>query len=383
MPEMGTMQQINSEPLHMGTMHQLNPEPLRMGTILTPQSQAEQYAREAQQAAAEAAQSATDAQTAAESAQQAAAGAVKYSEAQTLTAAQQAQARANIGAVDTAALAAKQDAPAIAGTEGQVLTIDDRGNPVWATPTDAVSRQEFDALAEDVDWKAPAIIASAGPADIVSITDGAEDAPVKSLAVGIEPVQDLHGYDSPWPAGGGVNLLDLSSATGNTVYGFTVTKNDNTGVVTIAGAYSGTTANSSFVFLLNVPYISDTKVIAFDMNASLQEHILYQYAPVRWGNTTYGNLAIDLKGLEQGATYNFTLKPLVCSNSVTPTAWTPYSNICPISGWTVADVTRTGKNLLDPESRENLTNNVRFYFGTEGLLLKANTTYTFSVSSAS
>lgn len=87
MPEMGTMQQINSEPL-------------RAATVLTPQSQAEQYAREAQQAAAEAAQSATDAQTAAASAQQAVAGAVKYSEAQTLTAAQQAQARANIGAGD-------------------------------------------------------------------------------------------------------------------------------------------------------------------------------------------------------------------------------------------------------------------------------------------
>jgi len=137
MPEIGTMQQINSEPL-------------RTATVLTPQSQAEQYAREAQQAAAEAAQSATDAQTAAASAQQAATGAVKYSEAQTLTAAQQAQARANIGAADTVALAAKQDAPAIAGTEGQVLTIDDHGDPVWATPTDAVSRQEFDALDEDV-----------------------------------------------------------------------------------------------------------------------------------------------------------------------------------------------------------------------------------------
>lgn len=136
MPEMGTMQQINSEPL-------------RTATVLTPQSQAEQYAREAQQAAAEAAQSATDAQTAAESAQQAVAGAVKYSEAQTLTADQQAQARANIGA-------ASGDAPA-----------------------------------------APAIIASAGPADIVSITDGAEDALVKSLVVNIKPVQAGSGDPSP------------------------------------------------------------------------------------------------------------------------------------------------------------------------------------------
>ena len=87
MPEIGTMQQINSEPL-------------RTATVLTPQSQAEQYAREAQEAASQAAQSATDAQTAAASAQQAVAGAVKYSEAQTLTAVQQAQARANIGAGD-------------------------------------------------------------------------------------------------------------------------------------------------------------------------------------------------------------------------------------------------------------------------------------------
>jgi glycerophosphoryl diester phosphodiesterase len=84
----------------MGTMQQINSEPLRAATVLTPQSQAEQYAREAQQAAAQAAQSATDAQTAAASAEQAVAGAVKYSEAQTLTSAQQAQARENIGAGD-------------------------------------------------------------------------------------------------------------------------------------------------------------------------------------------------------------------------------------------------------------------------------------------
>lgn len=115
----------------------------------TAQTAAEAAQADAAASAAQAAQSATDAQTAAESAQQAVAGAVKYSEAQTLTAAQQAQARANIGA-------ASGDAPA-----------------------------------------APPIIASAGPADIVSVTDGAEDAPVKSLAVNIEPVQAGSGDPSP------------------------------------------------------------------------------------------------------------------------------------------------------------------------------------------
>lgn len=58
------------------------------------------------------------------------------------------------------------------------------------------------------------------------------------------------------------------------------------------------------------------------------------------------------------------------------------SNVRPISGWSNVKVTRTGKNLLNPSYRSNLTQNVRFYYGT-GILLKANTAYTFSVSSTS
>ena len=41
---------------------------------------------------------------------------------------------------------------------------------------------------------------------IVSISD-ALAAPLRSLLVNIDPVQDLHGYDNPWPAGGGSNIL--------------------------------------------------------------------------------------------------------------------------------------------------------------------------------
>jgi hypothetical protein len=28
----------------------------------------------------------------------------------------------------------------------------------------------------------------------------------------LEPVQDLHGYDKPWPAGGGKNLFNKNAA---------------------------------------------------------------------------------------------------------------------------------------------------------------------------
>ena len=35
--------------------------------------------------------------------------------------------------------------------------------------------------------------------------------PLKSLKLDINATQDLHGYDYPWVAGGGKNLLDKSS----------------------------------------------------------------------------------------------------------------------------------------------------------------------------
>jgi len=342
MPEMGTMQQINSEPL-------------RTATVLTPQSQAEQYAREAQQAAAQAAQSATDAQTAAASAEQAVAGAVKYSEAQTLTAAQQAQARANIGAADTAALAAKQDAPAIAGTEGQVLTIDDQGDPIWATPTDAVSRQEFDALAEDVDWKAPAIIASAGPADIVSITDGAEDAPVKSLVVGIEPVQDLHGYDHPWPAGGGKNkcLLDAETITKPSWYtgGWTgTTLNNRNGInqdrgYTQGGAGGFTISGlSSGIYTFSMTFTGETTYCIFYANSTtdgadsvtLVNNECMSKSGTRYSYTfevPSGSIQVVIRPTIYTATTEYVLEDIQVESGSTATAWTPYSNICPITGW--------------------------------------------------
>ena len=42
---------------------------------------------------------------------------------------------------------------------------------------------------------------------IVHITDALAE-PARKLTAYIEPLQDLHGYDAPWPAGGGKNLFD-------------------------------------------------------------------------------------------------------------------------------------------------------------------------------
>ena len=46
--------------------------------------------------------------------------------------------------------------------------------------------------------------------------------PLRQLKVEFSPVQDLHGYDSPWPAGGGKNKAVLDSSYSDTKNGVTV-----------------------------------------------------------------------------------------------------------------------------------------------------------------
>ena len=60
-----------------------------------------------------------------------------------------------------------------------------------------------DALAQlksDFDELADPIFDTASGA-IVTVTDGADDKAMRSLVCNIDPVQDLHGYANPWPAG--------------------------------------------------------------------------------------------------------------------------------------------------------------------------------------
>ena len=70
---------------------------------------------------------------------------------------------------------------------------------------DPITREEY-LLRE---WAEGSGGGTYGPADIVSFeTKRAKK--LKSLQVSLSPIQSLNGYDSPWPAGGGVNLVDSS-----------------------------------------------------------------------------------------------------------------------------------------------------------------------------
>jgi hypothetical protein len=314
MPDIGTMHQLNPEPPHIGTMHQLGSEPLHTGGIITPQAQAEEYAREAQESAANAALSAAAAQSAAETAQQAA-----------------------------------------------------------------------ESIAPALNEKADAIHTATGPAPIVSIPDAAA-APVDALMVGIEPVQDLHGYKNPWPAGGGVNKLNIvESAMVSSGYDrfFPITLAAGTYSITCFGTFgngfgsaidldSAIGVSGSTVKQIAPSYAfgrTQGATYSFTLTQEEAEAVVSMHMRVNGAGITFADIVAGKLQIELGSS----------------TAWTPYSNICPITGWTGAKVTRTGRNLFDQDNTSFLSGNVRSYGNYDKLALQQiNTlpagTYTLSFS---
>jgi len=176
---------------------------------------------------------------------------------------------------------------------------------------------------------------------IASFPDGADGVPVKSLTVNIEPVQDLNGYDNPWPAGGGKNLLP--NKTGQVGPAQLILGDDATAMASATGIYltSGTytiTVNSSKTSSIYIYAVSDgsnwnpgntlaSRVITIESDG--------YYVPFLYNSAGISESDITSFQLESGST---------------ATSYAPYSNICPISGHTQAVVMRTGVNVWDEES---------------------------------
>ena len=205
-------------------------------------------------------------------------------------------------------------------------------NSVTSTSTNPVESKAIYNLLNDL---LPEATATGNP---IAITN-ASGLNAKSLKVELEPIQDLHGYDSPWVGGGGKNKLKLNDGTyalGSTGVSAVILN----GKVTISGTTSssgGRTTRLSDYFTLkagtyilspivNNPYVrgylnkkSDNTVVGYTDGNSLtvSEDIEVYYGI----------------GIEGGKTYSAETYPqLEVGTTITPYA--PYSNICPISGRT-------------------------------------------------
>ena len=179
--------------------------------------------------------------------------------------------------------------------------------------------------------------------------------PLKKAEVSFSPIQDLHGYDHPWPAGGGKNLYNANALNNLSNSGITATVSNGTitlnGTATANAFFSvrGTGLPSgNYVFTFNNP-VASSGVHASFQNSGNQYFSDTRANAVNKSVAFTGEPTNILLYVDSGTTLtDFVVKPQLETGS-TPTSWTPYSNICPISGRTGVDVYRTGVNVWDEE----------------------------------
>ena len=183
---------------------------------------------------------------------------------------------------------------------------------------------------------------------VVTFSDGM-DTPVEDLTVDLEPIQDLHGQANPYPAGGGKNICDIDGYLANTetVYTkngdeYTITANialynnplvfsdtDIEITLSCASFVNGTTTNGR-IDLLN----SNGSIVGGIYASSVSKFTTVTASKMRFNWTNAGTFSISKLQIEKGSSAS---------------AYSPYSNICPISGRQSVTVTRSGVNVWDEE----------------------------------
>ena len=195
---------------------------------------------------------------------------------------------------------------------------------------------------------------------IASFPDGA-GLPMRSLLAQIEPQQDLHGYDTPWAGGGGANKLPPSEAEDTTVNGIRF-QVDGEGKINISGT---ATANAQITRSIQEVTFPSSDIYVHLLNPVINANVslFFWYNGTNVAGITLGssvNRIYNLTALSgatinqivvvvvNGQTVDFTFSPMLCLDNVAKT-FTPYSNECPISGWTGLSGERCGINLWDEE----------------------------------
>lgn len=316
-----------------------------------------------------AAASETAAQTAQTAAETAATNAEQSASTATTKAAEAAQSASNAAASETAAEAAATRAETAAAS----LVVDDAlsetsENPVQnkvITGEVAQVKNAIDALK----------ITDTASGAIASFPDGAA-MQMESLTVEMNPIQDLHGYDSPWPAGGGKNLLDINNIVVGNTTNWSVDVNSDTLTVTHKTQY--VTGTPTFAF--NQP--SGTYVVSIgSINITGQVSL---YVNESWAKTinngdTFTIDAANTNEIRFSAqeSQSTIITKIQIESGSTATAWTPYSNICPITGRDEVNAWRTGVNLIDLSEKQATSQSVAQWYA-DGYTLRAGNTYTLS-----
>lgn len=231
----------------------------------------------------------------------------------------------------------------------------------------------------DLDAVAGSPIVDTATGAVASFPDGAGNIDFIDVLCGIEPVQDLHGYDTPWPAGGGKNRTPTQTVqlTTNTYTEITV---DDSGTETRLWKLSFNVSN------VNVTNTSAALFRFFDSETSTDKvptSLREVGSNTYWNDLTKpytGRLYINYEGklssircFYESASYgNWSggdITNIQLEIGADPTSFAPYSNICPISVHTAVNV------WSDPDYKSTIDWNQIFPYKTESGTAQTGVTY--------
>ena len=225
------------------------------------------------------------------------------------------------------------------------------------------------AVSEDAPWSSKHIIDMLCP-PLEESGNPVVCYPVAGYALGVkakwEPVQE--GSGTPYPAGGGKQLLDTNKCvpTVGKPYGMTITLDGD--VFKVSGVPNEeVTATESYSFAVCTCDQEELrgkgyKVTAWAIKGKVNN---------AWGLRTESESSLAIAAeLTPGVNHDIQLRLMVSKD--TPTAWEPYENIRPVMGRASVTVERCGENLLNISQLKPNGYNLA---GSN--TLKPNTTYTF------
>ena len=226
---------------------------------------------------------------------------------------------------------------------------------------------------------------------IAIFDDGADDAPIKNLVANIDPLQDLNGYDAPWPAGGGKNLLNPETIT------WTGTISYESGLWTMNPIETRQQVITLPSFASNV---GNAVSISFTAWATSEAVLRFDGQPdsVYPGGTDFPDKVMNLTTSKQRFSYSGTVlegttgfrifrtsaydgaqsvtiyvEEIQIEAGSTATSFSPYSNICPITGWTGVEVMRRGKNLLKNNGTSGSNGGITWTMNSDGSITLSGT----------
>ena len=157
-----------------------------------------------------------------------------------------------------------------------------------------------------------------------------------SLSVPFSPIQDLHGYSSPWPAGGGKNKCVPDLANGQIGSNGSYVSNTSrlTNAVRVDNAYVSNTYLSAGTYTLSVDGLTQCTVLTKDASANIIDNFAtaWHNLPYTFTMTAAGYVFFTVRK-SSGDLNPDDYKAQIESGS-TATSWEPYENICPITGRT-------------------------------------------------